>query len=132
MDFAFLSDDNFILFTASNYNNPSCTGIEEFYDDLNHIKYIKRLFNRYLNDGILKDRLIIGHLILLFNVFGDRNALRILFHKLDKRYWSILKTFLIFMDRLPDKILGISEDILELDTVEISLDDNIVKMLREQ
>ena len=112
-----MTDDNFILFSASNYNNPSCTGIEEFYDDLNHIKYIKRLFNKFISkdtviDGVFRDKLIIGHLILLFNVFGDRNALRILFYKLERKYWSLLKTILVYMDRIPEKIIGISEEVL--------------------
>ena len=132
MDFDFLTDDNFILFAASNYNNASCTGIEEFYDDLNHIKYIKRLFNRFLNDGIFKDRLIIGHLILLFNVFGDKNALRILFFKLEDKYWPLLKTVLVYMERIPEQIFGISEDFLVLNTVEISLNKQIIAILREE
>ena len=132
MEFEFLSDDNFILFAASNYNNPSCTGIEEFYDDLNHIKYIKRLFNRFLNDNIFKHRLIIGHLILLFNVFGDKIALRILFYKLEEKYWPLLKTILVYMDRIPEQILGISENVLVLNTVEISLNQKIVEILREE
>ncbi len=131
MDFDFLSEDNFILFAASNYENPSCTGIEEFYDDLNHIKYIKRLFNRFLNDNIFKDKLVIGHLILLFNVFGDKNALRILFYRLERKYWPILKTVLVYMDRIPDVIYGISENCLVLNTDEIPLNQTIIGILRE-
>ena len=132
MVFDDLNEKNFLLYAMKEYDNPQCVQVEEFYDDLNHIKYIKRLFNRFLNDNIFKHRLIIGHLILLFNVFGDKIALRILFYKLEEKYWPLLKTILVYMDRIPEQILGISENVLVLNTVEIPLNQKIVEILREE
>ena len=71
MNFPDLNEKNFILYAAHNYQNPHCTGIDEFYDDLKYFKYLKRLFNRYLNKGEAKTNLICNHLIFLFNIFGD-------------------------------------------------------------
>ena len=87
MDFDILNDKTFFLYAAHNYSNPQCTGIEDFYDDLKSIKYLKRLFNRYLNKGELKINLISNHLILLANVFSVEASVRMLFFKLEEEYW---------------------------------------------
>ena len=78
------------------YNNPQCVDVEEFNDDLRKIKYIKRLFNQYHTEGTLKERLILNHLIVFFNVFPARAATRILFLKIDEVFWPMLKTFLLY------------------------------------
>ena len=104
MIFDDLNDDNFLMFAMKEYNDIQCTDIEEFYDDLKKIKYIKRLFNIYKNNGQLKERLILNHLIVFYNVFSVQAGTRILFYKIEKDFWPMLKTFLIFLDRMPEKI----------------------------
>ena len=74
-----LDDSNFLLYAASNYDNPQCYDTDEFYDDLKRFKYLKRLFNRYKETGELKERLILNHLIVIYNVFGPMPATRLLF-----------------------------------------------------
>ena len=128
MIFDDLNDDNFLMYAMREYNNMQCTDIEEFYDDLKKIKYIKRLFNIYKNNGQLKERLILNHLIVFYNVFSVQAGTRILFYKIEKDFWPMLKTFLIFLDRMPEKIDSIrGETIL---TSNIKLDDGIVTRLR--
>ena len=128
MKFDDLNEGNFLMFSMKEYNNIQCIDIEEFYDDLKKIKYIKRLFNIYLNDGQLKERLILNHLIVFYNVFPIQAGTRILFYKIEEQFWSMLKTFLIFLDRMPDKIESIrGKTILSTD---IKLDDGIVTRLR--
>ena len=128
MIFDDLNDDNFLMYAMKEYNDVQCTDIEEFYDDLKKIKYIKRLFNIYKNTGQLKERLILNHLIVFYNVFSVQAGTRILFYKIEKDFWPMLKTFLIFLDRMPEKIDSIrGETIL---TSNIKLDDGIVTRLR--
>ena len=128
MRFDDLNEGNFLMFSMKEYNNIQCIDIEEFYDDLKKIKYIKRLFNIYLNDGQLKERLILNHLIVFYNVFPIQAGTRILFYKIEEQFWPMLKTFLIFLERMPDKIESIrGKTILSTD---IKLDDGIVTRLR--
>ena len=128
MKFDDLNDDTFLMYAMREYNNMQCTDIEEFYDDLKKIKYIKRLFNIYLNDGQLKERLILNHLIVFYNVFPIHAGTRILFYKIEEQFWPMLKTFLIFLERMPDKIESIrGKTILATD---IKLDEGIVTRLR--
>ena len=128
MKFDDLNDDTFLMFAMREYNNMQCTDIEEFYDDLKKIKYIKRLFNFYKNNGQLKERLILNHLIIFYNVFTVQAGTRILFYKIEKDFWPILKTFLIYLDRMPDKIDSIRGEIIL--TSDIQLDDGIISRLR--
>ena len=128
MKFDDLNDDNFLMFAMKEYNNVQCIDIEEFYDDLKKIKYIKRLFNIYKNNGQLKERLILNHLIIFYNVFNIQAGTRILFYKIEKDFWSMLKTFLIYLDRMPDKIDSIRGEIIR--TSDIKLDDGIITRLR--
>lgn len=121
-----LTDDNFLLYAVKYYNNPSCMGMKEFNDDLKRIKYIKRLFRRYKKTGIISERLILNHLILLHNVFGEY-VVPLLFFKLEENHWSQLKTFLVFLHYLPDGF-QINEKINE---TEISLDPIIINKLRK-
>mgnify|MGYP007064235937 CR=1 FL=1 len=128
MKFDDLNEGNFLMFSMKEYNNIQCIDIEEFYDDLKKIKYIKRLFNIYLNDGQLKERLILNHLIVFYNVFPIHAGTRILFYKIEEQFWPMLKTFLIFLERMPDKIESIrGKTILSTD---IKLDEGIVTRLR--
>jgi len=128
MKFDDLNEGNFLMFSMKEYNNIQCVDIEEYYDDLKKIKYIKRLFNIYLNDGQLKERLILNHLIVFYNVFPIQAGTRILFYKIEEQFWPMLKTFLIFLERMPNKIESIrGKTILSTD---IKLDDGIVTRLR--
>ena len=128
MIFDDLNDDNFLMFAMKEYNDIQCTDIEEFYDDLKKIKYIKRLFNIYTNTGQLKERLILNHLIVFYNVFSVQAGTRILFYKIEKDFWPILKTFLIFLDRMPEKIDSIRGETVRAS--DILLDDGIITRLR--
>ena len=128
MKFDDLTEENFLMFAMREYNNMQCTDIEEFYDDLKKIKYIKRLFNIYKNDGQLKERLILNHLITWYNVFPVQAGTRILFYKIEEQFWPMLKTFLIFLDRMPDKIESIRGK--EIKSTDIKLDDGIITKLR--
>jgi len=128
MKFDDLNEGNFLMFSMKEYNNIQCVDIEEYYDDLKKIKYIKRLFNIYKNDGQLKERLILNHLITWYNVFSSQAGTRILFYKIEEHFWPMLKTFLIFLERMPDKIESIrGKTILATD---IKLDEGIVTRLR--
>jgi hypothetical protein len=128
MIFDDLNDDNFLMFAMKEYNDIQCTDIEEFYDDLKKIKYIKRLFNIYKNTGQLKERLILNHLIVFYNVFPVQSGTRILFYKIEKSFWPMLKTFLIFLDRMPETIDSIRGEMIR--TSDIQLDEGIVTRLR--
>ena len=128
MIFDDLNDDNFLMYAMKEYDDIQCTDIEEFYDDLKKIKYIKRLFNIYKNTGQLKERLILNHLIVFYNVFPIHAGTRILFYKIEKTFWPMLKTFLIFLDRMPDTIDSIRGEIIR--TSDIQLDEGIVTRLR--
>ena len=122
-----LTEDNFMIFAAKHYMNPHCRGIDDFNDDLTHFKYLKRLFNRFQKDGVLKTNLIVSHIIVLYNVFEAQAMTRMLFHKIEEDQWSLLKPFLIMMNHLPEQIIEGSKII---NTVDISLNKEIVEELR--
>lgn len=92
-----LTEENLFIYAAKHYYNPKFIDAEEFYEDLKRFKYIKRLLNRYEETGKISERLILNHLITVFNVFGIQPALKILELKLDKQHWSMIKPFLIFL-----------------------------------
>ena len=128
MIFDDLNDDNFLMYAMREYNNMQCTDVEEFYDDLKKIKYIKRLFNVYKNNGQLKERFILNHFIIFYNVFTVQAGTRILFYKIEKDFWPMLKTFLVFLDRMPDKIESIRGEVILASNIQ--LDDGIISRLR--
>jgi hypothetical protein len=101
MIFSELNEENFLLFAIKNYENPSALTKEDFEKDLNHFKYIKRLLKRYTSGGELKVHLLINHFIILYNIFGDATT-PMLFFKIDSSMWSVMKTFIVFLDKLPD------------------------------
>jgi hypothetical protein len=101
MFFNELNDDNFLLFAIKNYENPQGLTKEDFDKDLNHFKYIKRLLKRYKNKGELKVNLLLNHFIILYNIFGEATT-PMLFYKLDADLWSTMKTFIVFLNKLPD------------------------------
>ena len=123
-----LSERNFMLYAAKNYDNPQCMDIEEFKDDLKRFNYIKKLFNKYRTTGDLKEQLIINHLIVLYNIFGAEPATRMLFFKLGD-YKDILKPFLVFLNYMPNIIYGVEEE--KIHSSDIPLDGKIISKLRE-
>ena len=113
MRFDELNENNYMLFAIKFYDNPHALTKEEFEDDLKRIKYVKRLLKRYKNTGVLKTHLILNHLTVLFNVFGEA-AVPLLFYNLEEDLWPAIKSFLMFLQRIPDypksHIHGIPED----------------------
>lgn len=106
-----LTEENLFLYAAKHYQNPQFSDIEEFYEDLKRFKYIKRLVNRYLESEKLSERLILNHLIVVFNSFGYEAALEILKLKMNDKHWPIVKPFLIFLNYIRnDQLTGISQD----------------------
>ena len=118
-DFQKLTSDNIIMFAMKHYDNPSCVDNKEFLDDMKRFKYLKRLFRKYDTSKEFKSRLIINHIIILANVFGIDAATTLLFFKIDKQHWSILKTILIFLNYMPEK-----------DMVDIEIDQNVMEELK--
>ena len=101
MLFDHLNEDNFLLFAIRNYENPQAVTKEDFDKDLNHFKYIKRLLKRYKNTGVLKTHLLLNHFIVLYNIFGEA-ATPMLFFKIEEDLWSSMKSFIMFLNRLPE------------------------------
>jgi len=128
MIFDDLNEKNFLLYAMKEYDNPQCVQVEEFYDDLKKVKYIKRLFNQYLNEGVLKERLLLNHIIVFYNVFPVRSATRILFLKIEEEFWPILKTFLVYLSYMSEIIDPINGRTILSD--DIQLDQVVVDRLR--
>ena len=124
-----LTEDNFLLFCAKYYDNSRYISTEEFVEDLNRIKYIKKLITRYVENGDLKERLILNHIIILNNSFGPDILCKILYLKL-KPQMKYIKPFLIFLNALPDIIYNVGTESV-IDTNLIEMDANIVNKLRK-
>jgi hypothetical protein len=124
-----LTEDNFIMFAVKNYDNPGCHGMDEFYDDLKRFKYIKRLLRKHNVGKDLKERLILNHIIVLGNLFGVEATTKMLFFKLEKKFWSQIKTFLVFLNFMPMKVI-VSAGIIILDK-DIPLDEDILETLKK-
>lgn len=104
MDYHVITKDNIKLYAAKHYNNVYCSGFEEFEEDFKIPKYIKKLFNKYEVEGELKERLVLNHLTLFYNIFDQEAATKILFFRIDEEHYPILKTFLVFLQRCPDVV----------------------------
>lgn len=122
-----LTDDNWILFAAKAYEKPFAIQAE-FDEDLNRILYIKRLLTKYHSSGNLKERLLLNHLIIFYNVFGIESSSRLLWLKLDEKDWVVIKPFLLFLNLLPKQIQGVRGVTVDTDT--IGLDQKVVDALR--
>lgn len=123
-----LHDDNFLIYAMKVYDKPNVI-LSEFEEDLNRIKYVKRLIKRYKINGDLKERLILNHIIILGNVFGVEATVRMLFFKLDEEDYTILKTFLLYLDYMPKIVSGINGR--NIYSGDISVDLFIGKRLRD-
>ena len=115
-----LTHRNFKLYAAQHYNNPEAIDVDEFKEDVSRFKYIKRLLSRYEAHGDLQERLILNHLIVIFNVFGIEAASKMLWYKIRPEHWTYIKPFLVYLHYLP-----------ETDKVEIAMDPYIVEVLRK-
>lgn len=124
-----LTEENVLMYQMKSYDNPQCHTYEEFVDDMKRIKYIKRLFFRYHTKNILKDRLILNHLIILYNVLGNTAASRILFLKLDSSQHYILKSFLVFINKMPSRIYGVNGS--DINSSDVPIDQDIIEALRK-
>ena len=130
MKFDDLNEKNFLLYAMKEYNNPQCVDVDEFNDDLKKIKYIKRLLNQYISEGILKERLLLNHIIVFFNVFSTKAATRILFYKMEEEFWPMLKTFLFYLNYMPeDRVESINGR--EILVTDIPMDQRIIDSLRQ-
>lgn len=130
MHFDKLDDTNFFLYAAKYYDNPSCFDTLEFYEDLNRFKYIKRLFSRYDETGELKERLVLNHIIVLYNLFGVDATTRLLFFKL-KGYYHYLIPFLTLLNYLPDKVYNIGLEGKTIVTSDILPDPGVETALKD-
>ena len=122
-----LNDENFLMYAVKVYESPNLL-MSEFESDLKRTKYLKRLFRRYKITKNLKERLILNHIILLYNVFGAEATTRILFFKIDPQDYDVLKTFLIYLNIMPNLVKGIKgRNIISAD---IPVDLHIAQILR--
>jgi len=115
-----INPSNVVMYAIRHYNNPQCEGEKEFEDDLKRFKYVKRLLRRYYDTGVLKERLLLNHLIVLNNVFSTEAATTLLLYKIQSNYWPALKSFLVFLNT-------ITEDEL----TEIELDNKVLEVLKK-
>ena len=115
-----ITPENVLMYAIRNYTNPHCEGEKEFEDDLKRFKYIKRLLRKYYETGILKERLLLNHIIVLNNVFGPDACATLLLFKIQEEYWPVLKSFLLFLNILRDNEL-----------THITEDENVKKILKE-
>ena len=107
-----ITPQNVIMYAIKNYDNPQYEGEKEFEDDLKRFKYIKRLLRRYYDTGVLKERLLLNHLIVLNNVFSAEAATTLLLYKIQPTYWPALKSFLIFLNSIkPGELEDIQPDL---------------------
>jgi hypothetical protein len=127
MSFDDLNNDNIMMYAMKAYDRPNCI-MSEFKDDMKRFNYLKRLFRRYRKVNELREQLVINHLVVLYNVFGPEVATRMLFFKMSKDDYSALKTYLLFLSIMPDKIKGVKgHDIISSD---IPIDMQIADALR--
>lgn len=124
-----LTEENFLLYCASHYDNSHYATTEDFLEDINRIKYIKKLITRYTEYGELKERLILNHIIILYNCFGAEVTCKILYFKL-KTHMKYIKPFLILLNILPKTIRNVGEELV-IDTDDIEMDATIISKLRK-
>ena len=121
MNISELNKDNFLLFAIKYYENPNSSTQEEFQEDLKRFKYVKRWLKKYHDSGVINSHLLLNHIIVIFNCWNDA-AIPMLFYKIDPQYWEYLKSFLVFLERIP------SWPPSELDNIEINI--NILNELK--
>ena len=120
-----LNDANFLIYAMHNYDNPQCHSVAEFEDDLKKFIYLKKLIYRYKNAGELRERLILNHIIVLYNIFGESTT-KMLFYKIEEDLWPQLITFLVYLNRMPESIPEYG-----INLTDIKLDETIIAVLRK-
>lgn len=120
-----LNDANFLIYAMHNYDNPQCHSVAEFDDDLKKFIYLKKLIYRYKNAGELRERLILNHIIVLYNIFGEATT-KMLFYKIEEDLWPQLITFLVYLNRMPETIPDYG-----INLTDIKLDETIIAVLRK-
>jgi hypothetical protein len=125
-----LTEENFVMYAMKHYDNPACRGMAEFEDDLKKFRYLKRLFRKYTAGKELKERLIVNHIVVLYNLFGPEAATKMLFFKVEEKYWSQLKTFLVYLSIMPVGF-EVSKKGVVVQGFEIPLDEKVSNALRE-
>jgi len=123
-----LNEDNFVMYAVKCYTSPNCL-MSEFEGDLKRTKYLKRLFRRYKATKVIKERLILNHIILLNNVFGLEATARILFFRIDEKDYDALKTFLVYLNLLPEVVKGIRGKTIVTDVIPVDM--RIAEILRK-
>lgn len=122
-----LTSDNILMYAMRAYDRPDCI-LSEFTEDMKRFNYLKRLFQRYRNDGEVRERLIINHLIVIYNVFGAEPATRMLFYKINKEDHPALKTYLLFLNYMPETVKGINGH--DIHSYDITVDMKVAQVLR--
>jgi hypothetical protein len=120
-----LTENNFLLYAMHHYDNPQCHSIAEFEEDVKRFLYLKKLLTRYYVNDELRERLILNHIIVLYNIFGEA-ATNMLFYKIDEKHWPALVTFLVYLNRMPESVTNYN-----IITTDIQLDEKIIKSLRK-
>ena len=120
-----LNENNFLLFAMHHYDNPQCHSMQEFEEDMKKFLYLKKLIGRYKNGGELRERLILNHIIVLYNIFGVATT-RMLFYKIEEAHWDVLITFLLYLNRMPETIPE-----YDIRLSDIKLDENVIDVLRK-
>ena len=114
-----ITSDNVMMYAVANYDNPQCESEKEFYDDMKRFKYIKRLLRKYHDTKILKERLLLNHIIILNNLFGPEACVTLLLFKIQREYWGALKSFLLFIGILhEDELFNIEQDSFVLEKLK--------------
>lgn len=125
-----LDEANALLYAAKYYDNPQCFDTIEFYDDLKRFQYLKRLFNRYKETGDFKERLVLNHITILYNVFGPVHCTRLLFLKLNE-HLDILKPILEFLSYMPESVNNIGLDGRSYYSKDIIPDKKVEEVLQK-
>jgi hypothetical protein len=120
-----LNEANFLLYAMHHYDNTQCYSLAEFEDDLKKFLYLKKLISRYKNNGDLKERLILNHIIVLYNLFGDATT-KMLFYKVDESCWDVLVTFLVYLNKMPETVPD-----YKVNLTDYILDEKVIATLRE-
>ena len=120
-----LNEGNFLVYAMHHYDNPQCHSLQEFEEDLKKFLYLKKLLSRYKNYEELRERLILNHIIVLYNVFGEATT-NLLFYKIDESCWDVLVTFLVYLERMPEELPNYS-----IRLSDIRLDERIISSLRQ-
>ena len=124
-----LTEENFVVYALKNYDNPGCDGMDEFLDDLKRFKYIKRLLRKHDIGKELRERLILNHIIVLGNLFGIEATTKMLFFKIEEKFWPQLKAFLTFLNYMPITVI-VTQDVQILEH-DIPTDENVLNILKK-